>query len=405
MTNFVHMNLSINKNTAQREIANMSKAKLLIIDDDQSYLELLAEALEDQFLVYSADNLMHAEQIVKEVGCFDIALVDENIGEEKGSDWIKQHHEANNVATSFVLYSGLATEEAMLKGLECGADDFLAKPISLITLSNKLSKLITYQDQIHQFENELNSKDRVINISMAQASKYGSCMQLTTKLNSCFSLEKIRDEVFSYLYNMNLQGCIAFYPLNAKPEFYSSKKGFCSPVEKEAMELLKRKPRIYKFGARTIFNHTLVSILILNLEENSVDTDIYIDALSSVIECIGARIEFIEYRDSMILVQDQIQQAVTKTKSMVEISNAHQQEIMNEIVQNIGMSFHVLDMTMEQEEYLTKLVHGVLKKHSQDDFIFMEVTDLLDNALNSVDKLKSLNKIEEKYIDEEDELF
>lgn len=393
---------------SQREIVLMSKPKLLIIDDEQSYLELLTEALEDKFDVYSANNLSKAEQKISEVERFDIALVDENIGEDKGSDWIKTKVEQDDVATSFVLYSGLATEDAILKGLECGAADFLAKPISLLALNNKLEKLITYQSQINQFESEITSKDRVINISMAQASKYGSCMQLTSKLNNCFTIEKIRDEVFSYLYAMNLQGCIAFYPLNEPPEFFSSKNGFCSPVERGVMELLKIKPRLYRFGTRTIFNHSLVSILILNMEEDSVDTDIYIDALASVIECIGARMTFISYKDSLVTVQEQIQQAVSKTKKMISISKHHQQEVMNEIVQNIGMSFHVLDMNMEQEEYLTNLVHNSLKKHTQDDIIFHEVTQLLDNALTSVDELKSLNTVQsepEEELDEEDELF
>jgi len=386
----------------------MSKSTLLIIDDDQSYLELLTEALEHQFLVYCAINIERAEQIISDVECFDIALVDENIGNDKGSDWIKTKVELGGVATSFVLYSGLATEEAILKGLECGADDFLAKPISLLALSNKLEKLITYQSQIHQFESEITSKDRVINISMAQASKYGSCMQLTSKLNTCFTIEKIRDEVFSYFYSMGLNGCIAFYPLNELAEFYSSKNGFCSPVEKGVMELLKVKPRLHRFGNRCIFNHPLVSILILNLEEDSIDTDIYIDALASVIECIGARMEFITYKNSLVVVQDQINEAVIKTKKMIEVSKHHQQEVMNEIVQNIGMSFHVLDMTMEQEEYLTELVHTALKKHTQDDIIFFEITELLDKALNSVDELKTLNTVQqepEESLEEEDELF
>jgi ActR/RegA family two-component response regulator len=386
----------------------MSKPKLLIIDDDKSYLELLSEALEQQFIVHCAHNLQGAEELIINVGFFDIALVDENIGLEKGSDWIKTKVVQNDVATSFVLYSGLATEDAILKGLECGADDFLSKPISLIALNSKLEKLITYQNQIHQFEHELTSKDRVINISMAQASKYGSCMQLTSRLNNCFTIEKIRDEVFSYLFNMNLQGCIAFYPLNQSSQFFSSKNGYCSPVEKGVMELLKIKPRLYRFGTRTIFNHPSVSILILNLEEGAIDTDIYIDALASVIECIGARMAFITYKDSLVNVQEQIQQAVIKTKKLVEISKLHQQEVMNEIVQNMGMSFHVLDMTDEQEEYLTNLVHNALKKHAQDDVMFFEVTQLLDNALTSVDDLKSLNTLQsepEEELDEEDELF
>ncbi|WP_286268846.1 response regulator [Thalassotalea hakodatensis] len=374
----------------------MSKPTVLVIDDDINYLELLAEALEGTFQVSIAATLTQAESIIKDHHVFDIALVDENIGEEKGSAWIKNHTASGNVARSFVLYSGLATEEAILKGLECGADDFLAKPISLLALTNKLEKLITYQQQISRFEHEISSKEHVINVSMAQASKYGACMQLTSRLNSCFSIEKIRDEIFSFFYTMSLKGCIAFYPLNKEAEYFNSTNGFCSPVEKSVMELLKIKPRLHRFGNRTIFNHPLVSILVLNLEEDSIDTDIYVDAFASVIECVGARMEFLIYKESLINVQEQIQQAVSKTKKMIQVSKHHNQEVMNEIVQSIGLSFHVLDMTIEQEEYLTDLVHNALKKHTQDDVNFFEVTNLLDGALEKVDELKALNRSEEE---------
>ncbi|WP_085299858.1 response regulator transcription factor [Cognaticolwellia mytili] len=386
----------------------MLKPKVLIIDDDGAYLELLQEALEIDFTVVCVTNLTDVNIITAEAEAFDIALVDENIGLEKGSQWIKQQVDGKKVAKSFVLYSGLATEEAILKGLACGADDFLAKPISLLALIRKLKRLIEYQDKINTFESELSSKDRVINISMAQASKYGSCMQLTSKLNQCFSLEKIRDEVFSYLYSMNLQGCIGFYPINESASFYSSKNGVCSPVEVDVMKLLKIKPRLYRFGSRTIFNHDLVSILILNLEDGTVDTDIYIDALASVIECVGARIAFITYQNSLVGVQEKIQQAVIQTKKMLVVSKQHQQEVMSEIVTNIGQSFHILDLSDEQEQYLTNLVHSALKKHTQDDINFLEVGQLLDDALHSVDELKVLNsrQVDEGEIcDEDDELF
>ena len=81
---------------------------------------------------------------------------------------------------------------------------------------------------------------------------------------------------------------------------------------------------------------------------------------------------------------------------------------MNEIVQNIGTSFHVLDMNEEQETYLMNLVHNALKKHSQDDINFMEITCFLDQALLSVEQLKTLNAVvtEIEYDQEdEDELF
>lgn len=109
-------------------------------------------------------------------------------------------------------------------------------------------------------------------------------------------------------------------------------------------------------------------------------------------------------------MQTQIQQAVETTKKMLQISKNHQQDVMNEIVKEMGMSFHILEMSFEQEEYLTNLVHNALTKHSQDDVNFIEVSQLLDSALESVDELKVLNnqddEVEQGAKDDfEDELF
>ncbi len=387
----------------------MIKHNLLIIDDDEDFLKILTESLDDSFEVKSANSIALAEDLLKEGIKFDIALVDENIGDEKGSHWIKLQKSKFKSPTAFILYSGMACEESILKGLECGADDFLAKPFSLLALHTKLEKLIEYQDKIHDFEKVIQSKNNVINVSMLQASKYESCMQLTSKLNLCLTHEKIRDEIFSYLRSVDLHGCLAFYPINEQASFFSSQRGVCSPVEIEVMELLKVKPRFYRFGTRTIFNHSLVSLFVLNLEDGTIDTDVYIDALSSVIECIGARIAFISYKNSLIGVQEQIKKALFTTKKMVEISKHHQQEVMNQIVQKVGTSFHILDLTEGQEDYLTELVHSALKMHSQDDINFLEVTQLLDQAFKSVDSLQKLNSqnddaLSNYGIDNEDEL-
>ena len=67
----------------------MSIPSLLIIDDDKEYLELLHEALEENFNVKCANSLHEAEQILSNQELFDIALIDENIGTDKGSNWIK----------------------------------------------------------------------------------------------------------------------------------------------------------------------------------------------------------------------------------------------------------------------------------------------------------------------------
>ena len=387
----------------------MNKPNVLIIDDDIEYLSVLKEGLEHQFEISGAKDFSEVDALLASDQKFDIALVDEHVGQELGSHWIKNKKAENEVANSFVLYSGLANEDAILKGLECGADDFLAKPISIKALNSKLVRIVDYQNQITSFEQQLKSKDHVINVSMSQASKYGACMQLTSKLNHCNSLVEIRDQVFNFFDSLGLQGCLGFYPLKGEEQYFHSVKGSCSPVEIEVLEILKSKPRLFRFGCRIIFNHHLVSMLILNLHEDDPDTDIYVDALASLIECIGARVAFLAYKDSLEQVQTQISAAVMTTKKMVEVSKHHQQDIMNEIVQNVGLSFHVLDLNEEQEQYLTNLVHDVLKKHSQDDINFIEVSQLLDKVLENVDSIKTLDKHQETVaVDDcfdEDELF
>jgi DNA-binding response OmpR family regulator len=118
----------------------MIKHNLLIIDDDEDFLKILTESLDDSFEVNSANSISLAEDLLKEGIKFDIALVDENIGDEKGSHWIKLQKDKVKSSTVFILYSGMASEESILKGLECGADDFLAKPFSLLALHTKIEK-------------------------------------------------------------------------------------------------------------------------------------------------------------------------------------------------------------------------------------------------------------------------
>jgi len=148
-----------------KKTCKMIKHNLLIIDDDIAYLNLLAESLKETFDISCARNLSVAEDLLRENIQFDIALVDEHIGHEKGFIWIKEQQSNNNSSISFIFYSGMAPEEALLKGLECGVDDFIAKLFSLLTLNSKLNKLIVYQDKINNFKGEIKSK---IMLSMFQ---------------------------------------------------------------------------------------------------------------------------------------------------------------------------------------------------------------------------------------------
>lgn len=370
----------------------MSKLRLLIVNDDKSYVAFLTESLISSFDVYSTDDLASAERLIKAEKFFHIALVDENIGEESGLEWIKEKSSSCPSIHSFVLRHSFFCEEEFLKCIECGADDCFAKHASIATIRTKLERLANYWTQITKFKAEIANKDRLINISHEQTSKYSIYFQFVCKLNNCFSLTSIRDEVFSFFKLLKLRGCIAFYPVNQPQEYYNSESLVCSPIEETVFEILRSKTKPYRFGNRYIFNSSLVSILIFNLEQFSDHTDVYTGTLAFIVTYIGERMKFIAYRNSLSKVQEQIQQFYGKTRHMLELVDNSEQEVLNDLQDNIGSSFHILDMTQHQEEHLFGLVQSAIANNAQEHLYYREVIQSMDSTIQRIQSLASLSK-------------
>jgi two-component system phosphate regulon response regulator PhoB len=57
-----------------------------------------------------------------------LAVLDIRLGQRSGLDLLRVFKHQRNMPV--VVVSGLASEEARLRGFECGADDYLTKPFS-----------------------------------------------------------------------------------------------------------------------------------------------------------------------------------------------------------------------------------------------------------------------------------
>jgi two-component system cell cycle response regulator len=133
-------------------------AKILVVDDDINIINFFQSVLEEQgYIVETAGNgieaVKKAKQFQPEVILLDV-IMPEMDGYE-ATEALKGDPDTSNM--SVILVTGMNTLEDKVRGLECGADDFITKPFNfdeLVARVRSLVKLKRLQDQLRTLEQE-----------------------------------------------------------------------------------------------------------------------------------------------------------------------------------------------------------------------------------------------------------
>lgn len=118
--------------------------KILIIEDDRNLLNELREFLErNGYQVESVDNFLIASQIALEMRP-DLVILDINLPGISGFDICRKIKEKSNIPV-LMLTSRVGIEDE-IRGLEIGADEYLAKPVDTRRLILRMEKLLDLFD-------------------------------------------------------------------------------------------------------------------------------------------------------------------------------------------------------------------------------------------------------------------
>jgi len=131
-------------------------AHILVVDDDDGIRYLVKQYLnENNFLVTtsnSAENAAEKVSIIK----FDLIVLDVMMTGKSGLDFINENKKI--IDTPIILLTARGESNDRVKGLEIGADDYLAKPFEpkelVLRINNILHKTIKKnQKRIIEFDN------------------------------------------------------------------------------------------------------------------------------------------------------------------------------------------------------------------------------------------------------------
>jgi DNA-binding response OmpR family regulator len=124
-------------------LMNRNEKLILVVDDEEAVLDTLQDILENAgYRVVTAQNGQKALEKAQVIP-FDAILVDLKLPDIDGADLILRLPKNHEMIT--IIITGFSTPEEGAKAADCGADDFLVKPVQpqelLKTLATRLAKL------------------------------------------------------------------------------------------------------------------------------------------------------------------------------------------------------------------------------------------------------------------------
>lgn len=114
------------------------KGKVFILEDDNSICGLVKVAMEMNGLEFKAFNTCKSFTGALSVERPDVALLDIMLPDGSGLD-VLRHIKSNCPDVSCIMLSALSKEEDKVNGLNMGADDYVAKPFSVLELTARVN--------------------------------------------------------------------------------------------------------------------------------------------------------------------------------------------------------------------------------------------------------------------------
>ncbi len=139
------------------------KKQILIVEDEHDLAELLNYHLQKEnfqtVIAYSGEEAIDAVQRHR----FDAVLLDIMLPELDGWEVCRMLRESRNGRSlPIIVVTALSDDEARIRGLSIGADDFVSKPYSMKELLLKIRKHIDRQQTINQMKAREQEQDTVV---------------------------------------------------------------------------------------------------------------------------------------------------------------------------------------------------------------------------------------------------
>jgi len=174
------------------------RRSILTIDDDHEIRNYIHTVFGSHYIVYQATNGEEGMAIVKEKNP-DLVICDVMMPGMTGFEWcswLKQDPALSYIPV--ILLTASTSSENNLRGLDCGADDYISKPFEKDILIARVANLINARSNLKSyFYNEITLQSNTVSISEEYKKFLQRCMDIVENhlTDSNFSIKVLASEI------------------------------------------------------------------------------------------------------------------------------------------------------------------------------------------------------------------
>ena len=120
-------------------MAEILKAKVLLVDDEELFLATLAKRLEVRGMQVSTVTRGEDAVAIADKQAFDLVVLDLSMPGIDGLETLKRI-KARQPDAEIIILTGEASIRTSIEVMKAGAEDLLQKPVSIVELVNKISE-------------------------------------------------------------------------------------------------------------------------------------------------------------------------------------------------------------------------------------------------------------------------
>ncbi len=153
--------------------------KILLLEDDISLIDGLTYSLKKNgFSIETAGTIEEAEKFLAECTDFDLLLFDVTLPDGSAFALCEKIREANN-PVPIIFLTASDEETSVIRGLDCGGDDYITKPFKLGELCSRIRALLRRSHRLNAEPGILQSGDLTVNLGESRVFFRGKDMEFT----------------------------------------------------------------------------------------------------------------------------------------------------------------------------------------------------------------------------------
>lgn len=371
---------------------NNSPLVVLVVDDEPLQAELHTVFLEEAGYetMYAEDGAKALDILTQGTTPISVILSDVSMPNMDGYELCRQVKGDESVKDiPFIFVSALTDIDEKIKGYSVGGDDYVSKPISTDVLLEKVKRAVQqYKDNISKKETLKESYNAAMQ-AMTYSSDLGQIIEFYKNTLNAHSFDEVGQHFFQVMASYGLHSTL--YIVTPTETIAIGDQGDVPPLEKNVIELARKKTRFWDVGDKTIINYADFSLLVKNMPID--DPERYgslKDSLGSLCNAIEACIKILLFDDSnkhKANILETVRSTLSvATASFSEIQKENLKSIqdmtdqLDNAILNLGLTDHQEDMIRDIAVNCYERVDGIFEK----GLVLNDEFEALDKRLTEI---------------------